>query len=250
MDKSIAIMQSYFFPYIGYFQLINEVDEFILYDKVTFRKNSWINRNRIKDKGTSAPIQITVPVKKASSYSLINEIQVFPEVKWKDQIKNLLFFNYKKALFFDEIYEIIIELLYNECENIHEYNATIIKEICKRIGIATPIVTRNDKHQIVESNLSVRSKERQTEMKSQRVYDLCELYNANLFLNPINGMELYEFEKFKEQNLVLEFIKAKEIAYDQFKTPFQPYLSIIDVLMHNGFDGTKLLLSQNQIIKG
>ena len=249
-DKSIGIIQPYFFPYIGYFQLINEVDEFVLYDAVSFRKNSWLNRNYIKDKGTSSLVQITVPVKKKSSYSLINEVNVSLDIKWKNQIKNLIFFNYKKAPFFGEVYEPIVELLYNECESLHEYNSMIVKGLCKQIGINTPIVTQNEKHQTLEANLKVRSEERNTKVKEQRVYDLCELYNANCYINPINGMELYEFEKFNQQGLKLAFIKAEEITYDQFKAPFEPYLSIIDVLMHNGFDGTKLLLSQNQIIKG
>lgn len=84
-------MQPYFFPYIGYFQLIDEVDIFVLYDKVSYRKSTWLNRNRIKDKGTSQPLYLTVPVQHVSSNMLIEKVRITKNDDWKTQFKNLIY---------------------------------------------------------------------------------------------------------------------------------------------------------------
>ncbi|MDA8876952.1 WbqC family protein [bacterium] len=239
-------MQPYFFPYVGYFQLINESDIFVLYDQVTYRKNAWMNRNRIKDKGTCEPIFITVPIQKKSSFSLIKDISISNQVDWRGKIKNLLFFNYKKASFFDEVFNVVEELLFNDNISLHEYNSYIIRELAKKIGITTPIISSNSRHQALEENLLNTIKDPQ-KVKEQRVFDLCKLYNSDCYLNPINGMDLYSFERFEENNLKIKFIKTTEFQYFQFKEPFQPHLSIIDLLMHKGFKGTFEVL-QNRVI--
>jgi len=246
-NKNVAIMQAYFFPYIGYFQLVDEADVFVLYDKVTYRKFSWINRNRIKEKGSVDPVYITVPIKKASSNNLIEDIRISPNQEWKKKLKNLLFFNYKKADYFEEVYSDIIELIDYEEESLHLYNSNILIAICKRLGITTSIITSNDKHSSIEEHLK-RNQGLKKDVKQHRVVDLCNLYNASGYLNPINGMDLYSFEFFKENAKDLGFVNTQEIKYQQFKPPFQKCLSIIDVLFHNGYEGTKQLLKKRNLI--
>ena len=247
-NRSVAIMQPYFFPYVGYFQLINEADTFVLYDHVTYRKNTWMNRNRIKDKGTCDPVFITVPIQKKSSYSLIKDISISNQENWRGKIKNLLFFNYKKAPFFDEVFTVIEELLFNDHVSLHEYNSFIIKELAEKIGITTPIISSSPKHQALEDNLFQTIEDPQ-KVKEQRVFDLCKLYDSDCYLNPVNGMDLYHFDRFEENNLKLKFVKTTEVEYPQFKEPFQPYLSIIDLLMHKGFEGTFEVLQNREIIE-
>ena len=88
----------------------------------------------------------------------------------------------------------------------------------------------------------------QDDIKQQRVVELCNLYNANVYINPINGMDLYSFEFFTQKNKDLRFIETDFIEYSQFKTPFLENLSVIDVLMHNGYERTEELLQKRKLI--
>ena len=247
-QKSIAAMQPYFLPYIGYFQLINKVDIFIVYNLVNYRKKSWINKNRIKDKGSSLPVNIIVPVQNQTSFKLISDIKMSSNMEWKNKIENLLFFNYKKSEFFKEVFPLLQNILKYETDEIHNYNSNAIKRICSALEISTKIVSNNDSFIEIEKTLSKIKIQNGTEIKEQRVFELCKYYNAKTYLNPINGMELYDFKRFKNQGFNLKFIQSKRVEYPQFNMPFEPNLSIVDVLFHNGFKGTKALLSEHSII--
>lgn len=247
LNKKIAIMQPYFFPYIGYFQLVNEADIFILYDKVTYRKSSWLNRNRIKEKGNYNPVYITVPVKNPSSYNLIEEIEISENNDWKTKLKNLIYYNYKKAAFFDEVYPLIVDLIFHEESSLHLFNINILTKLCSKLCITTPVITQHEQHNIIESGLINRDIPKEN-IKQQRVVELCNLYDASVYINPINGMDLYCFDFFTQNNKNLIFLKTDFIEYSQFKAPFQENLSIIDVLMHNGFEGTKEMLQKRELI--
>ena len=215
LNKKIAIMQSYFFPYVGYFQLINEADIFVLYDKVTYRKSSWLNRNRIKEKGNSSPVYITVPVKKPSSYNLIEEIEISENNDWKNKLKNLIYYNYKRAAFFDEVYTDIIELICHEEQSLHLYNSNILTKLCDKLCITTPVITQHEQHSIIEKRL-MKGDISHEDVKQQRVVELCNLYNASVYINPINGMDLYSFEFFTQNNKGLKFIKTDFINRPSF----------------------------------
>ena len=105
-------MQPYFFPYIGYFQLINAVDKFIIYDDVNYIKKGWINRNNILV--NNSPNLIQVPLIAASQNRLIKDILVVDENNWKDKLLKTIYFNYKKAPFFDQIFSLLEEVLFND----------------------------------------------------------------------------------------------------------------------------------------
>ena len=246
-QNKLAAMQPYFFPYIGYFQLIDEVDIFVLYDKVSYRKSTWLNRNRIKDKGTSQPLYLTVPVQHVSSNMLIEKVRITKNDDWKTQFKNLIYYNYKRALFFDEVFEFIVELIFNDEKSLHKYNGNILLNISKKLGIMTSIIIENEAHEQVEANL--RNMDIPNELRKQhRVIQLCKLYDSKDYINPINGMSLYDFDFFERHNTQLHFMEAERIEYPQFNEPFWENMSIIDVLMHNGFDGTRKLLQHRKLI--
>lgn len=240
-------MQPYFFPYIGYFQLISEVNIFVLYDKVSYRKSSWLQRNRIKDKGTSQPLYLSVPVQHHSSKKLIENVRITENDDWKTQFKNLIYYNYKRAPFFDEVFEFIVELIFNDEKSLHKYNGNILLNISEKLGIMTSIIIENEAHEQVEANL--RNMHIPNELrKQQRVIQLCKLYDSKDYINPINGMSLYDFDFFERHNTQLHFMEAERIEYPQFTQPFCENMSIIDVLMHNGFNGTKELLQHRKLI--
>lgn len=237
----IGIMQSYFFPYIGYFQLINACDKFVLYEHVSFRKKSWITRNRILDKGKGTPVYIQVPVQKQSSFKTIKEIGIVQNSDWKNKIVNLTNFNYKKAPFYNEVFEWLTKVIYLEEESLHDYNAKIIIALCKKIGIQTEIVFNNATEHI-EYKLMQKKNIDNENVKSERVIELMQHFNASQFLNPIGGEALYDKSFFKSRGVGLSFLQPETLSYKQFEHQFIPHLSILDVLFHNGFKKTQHLI--------
>jgi hypothetical protein len=246
MQSKIGIMQPYFFPYLGYFQLIAAVDSFILYNKVSFRKKSWITRNRLLNKGTSNPFYIQIPVKKQSSNKLIEEINIDSSQKWKDSISNHLYYNYKKAHFFDPTYSFITELLNINETNLHVYNSSIVEGICRQLGISTKIIIDNSPFEGIENELLY--SEAGIESKSQRIINICNYMKASTYINPIGGTSLYSKKVFAKHAIQLMFLQTNYSNYTQFNNIHVPSLSIVDVLMHCGFDRTSALIKQYSLI--
>ncbi len=226
----IGIMQPYFFPYLGYFQLIDAVDTFCIYEHVSFRKRSWITRNRILNKGTNEPVFINLPVRGKSSYKMINEIDINNQEDWRKTILNLIYFNYKKAPFFDFAYSKIESLLESKEEGIHGYNSQIIRSISQWLDIKTEIISKSTYE--VEKELSSNNMDHDLDAKSKRIIKLCEQHNANHYINPIGGTELYHKDTFSRHNIKLNFISSNPIKYTQWGKEYIPYLSIVDMMMH------------------
>ena len=217
--KKVAIMQPYFFPYIGYFQLINSVDEFIIYDNIQYTKKGWINRNRILDNGVDR--LISVSLKKDSDFLHVVDRKLADA--WeidKKKMLNLIYSLYHKAPFFKEVNELIKNCLENK-SNLFEFLFEGLKNICNYIGITTEF--------IISSKIDI-----DHSLKSQdKVLALCKARNATMYINAIGGIELYDKEEFKSNNIELNFIKSNLISYKQFNNEFVPWLSIIDVMMFN-----------------
>ena len=243
-----GIMQSYFFPYIGYFQLIESVDTFILYENVAFNKKSWITRNRILDKGKGVPFFINVPVKGKSSNKLIKEIEINEDEKWKGKLLKLIYFNYKKASFFNEIYPFLEEVINSSEESLHLYNSNSIIKICNLLDIKTNILFDNKVNEDVEIELQNQNDINFEDIKSERIFKICNKYNFKTYINPIGGTELYNKEHFSKNGLDLFFVNTKEYDYSQFNHTFNPHLSIIDMLMHIGVEQTKKTVKKYNLV--
>ncbi len=213
-------MQPYLFPYIGYFQLINAVDEFIIYDNIQFTKKGWINRNRILVNGTDA--YITLPLKKDSDY--LNIKDRFLSDEWPNERKktlNRIIESYRKAPQFNFVYPIIESILMYEEKNLFKFILNSLQEINQYLDIKTPL--------IISSSVPINH-----DLKAEnKVIELCKARKATTYINPIGGVELYSKEDFKSEGLELQFLKANNITYPQFKNDFVPFLSIIDVIMFN-----------------
>jgi hypothetical protein len=216
----VAIMQPYLFPYIGYFQLMNAVDEFVIYDNIQFSKKGWINRNRILVNGTDA--YITLPLKKDSDYLDVKDRYLSDD--WeieKKKIINRITESYRKAPYFTSVFPIIEGIFNYSDRNLFEFISNSLKQINKYLDITTPL--------IVSSTIDVNH-----ELKSEKkVIALCKARHAETYINPIGGIELYNKEEFKSEGIELKFLKADNIIYPQFKNEFVPFLSIIDVMMFN-----------------
>lgn len=230
----IGIMQPYFFPYIGYWQLMNAVDKYVIYDDVTFIKNGWINRNRILINGQ--PSYFNLPIKGASSYTLIKDVQVNQDKKLFDKLLRTLQLSYSKAPYFTDVMPIIENIFDCQEESLSKFIYYSFKLIAEYLDIKTEF--------ILSSTL-----EKNNELKAQdKVIHICKLLKATDYYNAIGGQELYNFEDFEKNNIKLCFVKTNEIVYKQFKNEFQLNLSIIDVLMFNSVEEVKNILMNFELI--
>jgi hypothetical protein len=232
----LAIMQPYFFPYIGYFQLIHAADKFVTYDDGKFRKYGWINRNRILVCGRDH--LFTVPLVHPSYHTMIKDInvhrkayQVF-KVKFSKQIRQA----YAKAPLLGAVHELVQQVLDSESESMSRLAVNSLKSVCRYLDIETPFV---DSSVVYENNhLAAQS----------RVLDICGKEGANVYINPLGGTEFYQKDVFAGSGIELLFLKPKPISYRQYDNEFLPWLSIIDVLMFNPVEAVRAMLGEYELV--
>lgn len=231
----IGIMQPYFFPYIGYWQLMAAVDKYVIYDDVNYIKGGWINRNRILINGQ--PSYFNLPLIGASPNKLINEVEVNIDERLVQKNLRAIHGAYAKAPYYQEIYPLIEEILtYNET-NLAKFLAHQFMVIADYLDIKTKF--------IMSSSLA-----KNNELRAQnKVIHICKLLGGAEYYNAIGGQELYDYESFKESGLKLSFVQTEKIAYQQYKNEFCSNLSIIDVLMFNSREEVKEMLKK-YILKG
>lgn len=227
-------MQPYFFPYIGYFQLINAVDKFIIYDDVNYIRRGWVNRNKILI-NTKANY-INVILNNSSQNKLINEITI--NANFDKTIKTIEQ-NYKKAPCFNEIFP-LLKKIFSISEDspilISTFNYIGIKTISEYIGIKT----------IFEIS-SINYPETRELDRTNRILEICKINKATDYINAIGGNQLYAKQDFKRENINLNFIEPVFSEYNQFNNSFIPWLSIIDVLMFNPISVVSSLLKNYKL---
>lgn len=229
----LAIMQPYFLPYIGYIQLVNAVDKFVLYDDVNFINRGYINRNNLLMNGQ--PLLFTIPLQNASQNRLIREITLTEDKSWQKRLLKTVEQSYRKAPHFETIYPIFTEILAYESDNVGDYCRNALQRVCDYLEIGTEIVPTSSIY-------------RNTHLKAQeRILDICRQEKASHYINPQGGMELYDRNIFAENGIKLSFLKAKLTPYPQFKAPFVPALSILDVLMFNTVYEVRELLNDYEL---
>lgn len=217
--KKVAILQSNYIPWKGYFDIIGSVDEFIFYDEVQYTKNDWRNRNKIK---TPTGIQwITIPVFQKNLNQKISETKVSNH-KWNTKNWNTLKANYSQAPFF-KTYSPFFEEIYNSLETpfLSEINQAFIKRICKLLNIKTKI--RNSKEYELKGD------------PTEKLIDLCRQTNATHYLSgPAAKNYLKEF-LFEEERITLEWMNYQGYPeYSQLYPPFEHSVSIVDLLFNTG----------------
>lgn len=230
----IGIMQPYIFPYIGYFQLINAVDKFVIYDDVNFINKGWINRNRTLNNGKES--LFSIPLKEASQNKLINEIEVNWDSAWKSKFLKTLEQCYKKAPFYQETLSIIEQTLQIDNEPISKVIENNLRLICHYLDIKTEIISSS----AIYKNTHLKAQE--------RILDICLQEKATHYINPIGGLELYDKDFFEVKSIKMNFIKSNTIDYKQYKNEFVPWLSMIDVLMFNSKEQIKEFLDNYELV--
>jgi hypothetical protein len=227
----VAIMQPYFLPYIGYFQLISAVDVFVIYDEVEFTKKGWINRNRILMNG--APEMVSLPMKKDSDSLDIVQRKLSDDFNEKSaKLLRKVEGCYKKAPFFDETHKVLEEILSYKSSNLFEFLHHSITIVSREIGLTTRLVVSSE----VEG--------KKPDLTGQdRVINLCRLIGAIEYINPIGGISLYSKAEFAANGINLMFHKIQAFEYQQFNNEFVPHLSILDNMMFQN----KLELTQTLV---
>lgn len=230
----VGIMQPYFFPYLGYWQLIHYVDTYVVFDDVNYINRGWIARNNFLI--GNAPKMISIPLVGASQTRLINSIELTESEKERDSLIRTIELAYRKAPYFGEIMPMVTGLIKN-CRYISELNYKAILAINQYLGIDTRIV--------LSSQL-----EKDCDLKGQdKIVDICKRLGADVYINAIGGTELYSREVFNNQNMQLQFLKMDEnISYKQFGGDFVKGLSIIDVLMFNSKPEVLDLLKRFELV--
>ena len=233
---TLAVMQPYIFPYIGYFQLIQASDVFVFYDDVNFIKQGWINRNRLLVNGKD--FTFTISVKNISSFALINETQLSDKRKIEfSKILKTIYQNYKQAPYFDNVYPFIKNLFEHDFETISELAIQSVLDTSNYLGLAS---TQFKVSSQVYTNQNLKANE--------RIIDICKVENAEKYVNTIAGEAIYSKELFRENNIHLDFLQPKIITYKQFNNEFVPWLSIIDVIMFNSPAEISEILSRYDLV--
>lgn len=232
---SVAIMQPYFFPYLGYFQLVQSVDDFVFYDDVMFIKKGWINRNQILMQQHA--FLFTIPLEKQSQNKSIRESSIawgpeFPN-KWLQQVQSA----YKKAPHFLAVMELIESVLQKKPTSIADLAANSVMETWQYLNL--------EKRFHFSSELGV-SKDLD---RAERLMAITEKLGSKEYINAKNGQELYQKEYFSEQGFQLNFLNQSLVPYSQgSKQDFIPGLSMIDVLMWNSKEDIVSMLSTYSLI--
>ena len=213
--RRVAVMQPYFFPYLGTFQLAQAVDAFVFFDDVAFIKKGYIHRNALL--GPEGPQAFTIPVKDVSQNRAISEHVYAGE--WKPFLSTARQL-YRRAPMFDAVYPLVEAVALDPDENVARKNALGFMRVFQYLG--------------VEREWSFASRhELPVDLRAQqRILGLCERERATMYVNAAGGRALYEPSAFAHAGLELRFLASEAQPYAQGRDAFVPNLSMIDVLMH------------------
>lgn len=231
---NVAIMQPYFFPYIGYFQLMKSVDVFVCYDDVQFMKGGWINRNRILRDGN--PAYWTFPVHHDDFRIEINRRRYDASPKNIRSLIGKLEGAYRHAPNYKKTIEFIASGFSDMDPAVSRFNQASLREVGRRLGIDCRLVASSE----IEHDRSLKGQD--------RVLAICEVLGAKRYVNAIGGVGLYDAEAFSRRGMELRFIRPRATTYRQWGEGFVPFLSIVDVLMFNSEADASAMLSDVELV--
>ena len=188
----IAVMQPYFLPYLGYFQLIAAVDRFVFYDDVNFMKKGWVNRNQLLHRGEKR--LFSIPLSGASQNRRINEIPLAIDSRWRHKFFRTIESSYSRAPNYESTVGWLSSLLGAEYDNIGELAKASVKSVCSIVGLSTELVDSSSKY----GNVNLKGQE--------RILDICLRENSKIYVNAQNGRHLYDPLSFQSRDIELRFI--------------------------------------------
>ena len=227
----LGILQPYFMPYIGYFQLMKAVDKYVVYDDVNYIKGGWANRNHILINGEKE--MFTVTLQKASQNKLFNEIVIGDDFK---KLMKTLQMNYSRAINFDQTMVLMERIISFPNKQLAVFIANSFREILSYLSVETEILMSSE----IPKDNSLRGKD--------KIIQICEILGADTYYNAVGGKNLYDQEEFREHGITLNFVDSLPQVYSQLHTrEFVSGLSMVDVLMNNTKDEVNRLLDSFQL---
>jgi len=231
-------MQPYFFPYIGYFQLIRNCDCFVVFDSVQYIKQGWINRNRVLHQADGVQF-INIPVQRHPFGTKIRDITIYNKSLSCDKICRQIEHYKKKSPYYDVVIEFLRNCFSFETNYISEFNVHLLEKTCEFIGIPFPCR--------LYSTLPSGSAGDDNSADDWGLHVSREL-GADTYINAPGGIEFFNRSKYTDAGVEIKFIKPVLSPYDQKREAFEPGLSIIDVMMFNSPDEIKKMLDNYEII--
>ena len=228
---TLGIMQPYFMPYIGYWQLMAAVDTYVVYDDVNYIKGGWVARNNILLNGQKH--MFTITLNGASPNKLVNEITIKDDFK---KFSRLIESAYRKAPYYAEVSALLEKIYSYEDKSLGAFMVNSFQVVLEYLEIDTKLILSS----MIEKDNSLRGKE--------KVKHICQLLGADTYYNAIGGQELYDKNDFKAGGIDLYFVQTNLTPYAQLGNEFVPGLSMIDVLMFNSPTEVKQLLTNYKLV--
>jgi hypothetical protein len=224
----VAIMQSYFLPYLGYWQLIAAVDAFVVYDNIKYTKKGWINRNRFLLNGKEALFNL--PLRKDSDFLDVNQRYLADSFD-REALINRFREAYRKAPEHTAVMPVLEDIIRCPSSNLFDYIRYSIEKVCSYLELKTPVIVSSS----IDCDHSLKA--------AERVQAICKALGADTYINPAGGTELYSKEDFQEKGITLRFLQPALVEYPQEAMKFVPWLSIIDVLFFNPVEMARRLVT-------
>lgn len=230
-----VILQPSYIPWRGFFHQIQKADLFIFYDDVQYDKHGWRNRNKIKTANGS--IWLTIPVLSGGNVvnqKAINQIQILKSENWRKKHLSSLQYSYAKAPFFKKYFPLIENLYENQTASLAEFTISTTIALSQILGI------QNTKFE-QSSNIPVQGQ------KTDRLLEILKNVGATHYISGPSAKDYIEDEKFQEANISLEYINYNYSEYPQLYPPFDPQVSILDLLFMTGENAHKYIWGENLI---
>jgi len=225
--------QPEYLPYIGFFNKVMSADKFVLVDHVQFNKKNWQNRNRVRT--VNGWTWLIVPVySKNKQMQHMNEVEINNTINWKEKHWKTIYLNYKKAPYFMNHAAFFRSVYLQEWIKLVELNETIIRYLFDVLKINIEIYR--------SSELNIEGK------KTDLIINLCKKLNANAYISGSGGRKYVDMTKFKKANMLSYFRDMKQIEYKQQFEPFEPYMSVIDLLFNCGAEKSRRIIYDRGII--
>jgi hypothetical protein len=224
-----TILQPTFMPWLGYFEMIDTTDVFVIFDHVQFAKKSWQHRNRIKT--ANGENLLSIPTFKASRETAIKEIKIFQSNNspLADNWKTICH-NYQKAPYFSMYNEELERIYLGRYEFLIEFTVSLIRKLCNLIGIQTKF--------IYSSSLILNEEDLG---KTQKVINLCQKAGLTYLYDAKGAKEILDIAMFAENNITIEFQNYEHPVYNQLFGEFIPYMSVIDLIFNEGPNSIKII---------
>lgn len=230
-NKKIAIMQPTFNPWLGYFCMIDYVDQFVFLDDVQLTKRSWQVRNKIKTQ--NGELFLTIPVKKTLTRDelIIKNAMINHDLKWNKKHLSSIKHSYSSSNYYDEIISFVEEHYNKMHESLANFNQELIKNICYQIGIETNFINSSD---LEAKDLK----------KDDKLVKICTVLEGNEYYSALGSKNYIRPELFSSNNLKLNYQNYQHPKYDQIHGDFLPYMGILDLLFNVGFEKSLEIIRQ------